>query len=102
MPLINLTKNEKEVVFECLRAALNGPFFDDDDFHILFGFHKNEMIKIIDCLPNINDSDEITKRAINNSINNLIGFPHNKEKYWDDYISVSPTELESIYKKWIK
>jgi hypothetical protein len=100
MPFKNLTKKEKEVVVECLKASVNGPFFDDDDFHMLFGLYRNEVLPIIEGLPDIDDSDELTMRAINNSLNNLIGFPHNKEEDWGKYISVSPAELEKIFKKW--
>lgn len=100
MALIDLTQKEREIVAECLRAAATGPFFDDDDFHILFGLTRNEVKTIISEFPNIDDSDKLTKRAINNSFNNLIGFPHRKEKVWDEYISVSPAELERIFKKW--
>jgi hypothetical protein len=100
MPLKNLTKEEQSAVVECLVASANGPFFDDDDFHILFGMHRNELLKIIDNLSHIDDTDEVTIRAINNSIINLMGFPHNKEKHWDKYISVPPAELERIFEKW--
>lgn len=100
MPLKNLTKKEQEVICECLKAAVNGPFFDDDDFHILFGLYRNEVLPIIESLPDIDESNELTIRAINNSINNLVGFPHNKKEYWDEYISVSPAELEKIFTKW--
>ena len=100
MPLKDLTKKEQQVVAECLKASASGPFFDDDDFHIIFGLSRDEVNEILKGWPNIDDSDELTKRAINNSINNLIGFPHNKEKFWDEYISVPLAELEKIFKKW--
>ena len=102
MTLANLTQKEKEVVVECLRASANGPFFDDDDFHILFGLTRNELKTIVSSFSDIDDSDKLTKRAINNSLNNLIGFPHKKEEFWNEYISVSPTELKRIFKKWKK
>lgn len=97
---MDLTKKEKEIVVECLRATAIGPFFDDDDFHILFGLTRNELKTIISDLPDIDDSDKLTRRAINNSINNLIGFPHKKDQVWGEYISVSKSELEMIFKKW--
>lgn len=100
MSLKNLTKKEKKVVTECLQAAAKGPFFDNDDFHILFGMDREEMLAIVAKLPKLDDSDELNRRAINNSINNLIGFPHKKGRYWKNYISVSQAELKRIFMKW--
>lgn len=37
MPLNDLTEDELEVVVECLRASVNGPFFAMWEFHTLFG-----------------------------------------------------------------
>ena len=96
----NLNEKEKAVVLECLKATADGPFFDDDDFHILFGLDRNEIRKIIADFQNINDSDTLAMGVINDSINNLIGFPHNKWEIWDNYISISPDELERLFKKW--
>lgn len=100
MSLKKLSKKEKIVIFQCLNAAANGPFFPDADFHILFGLKRIEVFKIINDWPNIDDSDKKVRLAINNSINNLLGYPHNCDDIWYDYISVSSSKLEIIYKKW--
>jgi len=39
--------------------------------------------------------------AINNSLNNLIGYPHNAtSQEWSHFVRVSRDELKSIYIKW--
>jgi len=100
MALKDLTKKERKIIAECLVASAAGPFFDDDEFHILFGLSKNQMLAIVERLPNIDDSDELTIIAINNSLNNLLGFPHRNKKVWAKYISVKSNELSRIYNKW--
>jgi len=79
MSLQTLTDNERRVVFECLRAAVDGPFFPDWEFHTLFGLHRQEVARIVAALPNIDDSDESVSLAINNAMGNLLGYPHKNE-----------------------
>ncbi len=100
MPLINLSNDEKKVVFECLKAAAEGPFFPDREFHTLFGLERSEVAQILSDWPDIDDQDMKVRIAINNSMNNLIGYPHNCEKVWDDYISVSLLDVKKIFSKW--
>jgi uncharacterized UPF0160 family protein len=101
MSLKNLSINERSIILECLRASVEGPFFDDDDFHILFGLDREEVENVISTWANIDDTDKLVRRAINSSMNNLLGFPHNAQKdTWNRYISISVSELEALYKKW--
>jgi len=74
MSLQALNDKEKRVVFECLRAAVAGPFFPDWEFHTLFGLHRHEVAQIVAAIPDIDDSDEQVSLAINNSIANLLGY----------------------------
>jgi hypothetical protein len=42
-----------------------------------------------------------TVQAINNSFNNLLGYPtRNKQELWPKFISVSGIELSHIFDKW--
>ena len=100
MSLQILTADEKRVVFECLRAAVEGPFFPDWEFHTLFGLHRQEVARIVAALPDIDDSDENVSLAINNAINNLLGYPHRDATAWRKFISVPETEVRRIYAKW--
>ncbi|MFJ2194093.1 hypothetical protein ACIOJE_40170 [Kitasatospora sp. NPDC087861] len=34
-----MTEQELRIIKECLDAAVNGPFFEDWEFHTLHGFH---------------------------------------------------------------
>ena len=105
----NLSVDEIKVIKECIKAAAYGPFFIDAkakdnpywEIHSIFGLTIGELRKIADALPNLNLNNENVKLAINNSINNLRGYPHGcSEEVWKKYISVSKNELEKIYLKW--
>jgi len=100
MSLQTLTDAERRVVFECLRAASGGPFFPDWEFHTLFGLHRHEVARIVAALPDIDDSEESVSLAINNAMNNLVGYPHGEDAAWPQFISVPESEVRRIFEKW--
>ena len=101
MSLANLDEREREVVRECLRATVEGPFFPDWEFSIIFGLERDVVRQIYLSWPTLDEADECVARAINNSFNNLIGYPaKNKREIWQEFISVSCGELALIFDKW--
>jgi hypothetical protein len=109
MNIRNLSDDEIKIIHECLRASAYGPFFIDNgakdnpfwEIHSIFGLTMDELRKIADALPHIDMEKEDVRLAINNSINNLHGYPHNcTDEVWSSYISTSKKELYDIFVKW--
>ena len=100
MSFADLTPQDKNVIYQCLKAVVEGPFIPDWEFHILFGRYRNEVKEVMDSWSEIDPNSENTQIAINNSLNNLLGYPHKRFDIWSDYISVSPSEVAEIYRKW--
>jgi len=100
MTIRKLTDQERRVVHECLMAALNGPFFPDWEFQTLFGIDREVFAKVVEAWPAFDESDDEVQLAINNSMGNLIGYPHGAEKKWSEFISVPPEEVRRILKQW--
>jgi hypothetical protein len=100
MSLQALTDAEKQVVFQCLRAASEGPFFPDWEFHTLFGLERHQLARIVAALPDIDDSDESVSLAIHNAMGNLLGYPHRETAAWSQFISVSEAEVSRIFDRW--
>lgn len=99
-PEPELSEDEKRVILECLKAAAEGPFFPDWEFHTLFGLERNEMAEIVAAWPRIDWSLEKVIVAMNNSMNNLLGYPHGCEEEWARYISVTAEEVARVFSKW--
>jgi len=100
VPLSNLDQSEREIVRQCLSATVNGPFFPEWEFHTLFGMERDEVESILESWPDLNEANVAVQLAINNSLGNLIGFPHGREKEWPHFISVSSEAVEGIFRKW--
>ena len=95
-----LNERERQTVFECLRAASDGPFFPDCEFPTLFGLEREEVRRVASAAPNIDDSSEEVARAINNAMVNLTGYPHHQEAVWSQFISVPEEEVDRVFDKW--
>jgi hypothetical protein len=100
MGLSALTDAERELVHRCLRAAVEGPFFPEWEFHALFGVSREEARAVLEAWPSIDDTDEVVFRTINNALNNLWGYPHGERDAWDLMIGVAPDEVSRVFAKW--
>ena len=101
MPLADLNERERDVVRECLHAATEGPFFPDWEFATIFGLERDEVRQVLASWPDLDETNETVVCAINNSFNNLLGYPtRNKQEIWPKFISVDGMDLARIFDKW--
>ncbi len=109
MNIIELSSEEIKVIQECLKAAAYGPFFIKNnpkyspfvEIHSIFGLSMERLRAIADNFPNDDMNPDDVKLAINNSFNNLLGYPHRcSNEIWSKYISISKKELSNFFEKW--
>ncbi len=96
------SKSYNKIISECLNAVVNGPFFPDWEFATLFGLTREEIKKILDKWPAVDEENEDIKIAINNSFNNLLGYPIANDDKWPEYISINRNKLRVIFADWRK
>ena len=102
-----LTDIEKRIIGECLLAAADGPFFKDEgaddpdwEFRSLFGLKREELARVAAAWPGVERHDESVALAVNNSLGNLLGYPHGHDKDWSDFISASVDEVAAVFERW--
>lgn len=95
-------KFQIKILGECLNAVVNGPFIPDWEFHTLFGLTRNEVNAVLQAWPMVEERDNTVRTVINNSLNNLLGYPIDNPEKWAEFISVSKNQLEEIYLDWRK
>jgi hypothetical protein len=95
----NLSDVEKAILGQALRAAADGPFFPDWEFHTLFGLERGEVRAIADAWPAPTAHPNEVTAAVNNSLNMLLGYPHHKDAVWFQWISVDREHLNELFNR---
>jgi hypothetical protein len=98
--LLHCTEEDQRIITEALKAAVEGPFFPEWEFTTLFGLERAEVAEIARAWPRVDDSDTRVDLAVNNALGNLAGYPHGHEEDWDLFLSVPPSRLLEVFKRW--
>ena len=102
MPLGDLSPDELKILHRCLRATADDKeLFPDWEFHSLFGLDRAEFVTVLDTWPRLDESKLITRVAIQNSLNNLLGYPHQYHDDWDGYFGFGKAALVDVFEKWL-
>ena len=96
----SMSESDTAVIGECLRAAAEGPFFPDWEFHTLFGLGREKVAEIAAAWPEIDQDEPAVEVAVNNAMNHLLGYPHGREEEWGQFVSVDPAEVERVLEAW--
>jgi hypothetical protein len=92
-----LTVSDMHAFKEALTAAAEGPFFQDWEFHTLFGLERSELRCLASQFSVTSSVSSSVSFAISAACNNLLGYPHGQERAWPQWISVPPEELSAAY-----
>jgi len=95
----HLTPRDEAVIAGALRAALDGPFFPDWEFHTLMGLDRDEVRTVLIEWPHPSDP-QVAELAVNNALVNLGGYPHHRWDAWPEFSDASQAELEAVLSRW--
>lgn len=101
MPIADLTPHQRDIVGRCLRVAADRPdLFPEWEFSTIFGLSRPELGRIADRWPDIDETQTKISCAINNAMNNLLGYPHIWQKNWAEHLDFTPRELVETFHAW--
>jgi hypothetical protein len=101
MPLSDLSPTELKILHHCMQVTANDPtLFPDWEFFTLFGLTRAEFITVLDRWPDLDESKLDTRLAIQNSLNNLLGYPHQHHDSWEQFFPFTKRELAIVFAKW--
>jgi hypothetical protein len=99
MVTLSIDNEDIAAVRQCLRAAADGPFFPDWEFHTLMGSPRHEVRELAKHWPG-NAEQERAALAIGIGVlNNLLGYPHGQESVWKSFISATRAEVEEVLER---
>jgi len=96
-----LSSKEQNIVLRCMKATT--AYIDDCEKRSRLGLEPQQLQRVIDAWPHIDDSSEDTAEflAVNNSLNEVCyGFriaPHE----WGKWFDAPKSEIEAVYRKWL-
>ena len=100
MSVSDLTEKEQAVVYDCLRAATEGPFFTEREFGALFGMGRSEVGSVMRAWPRVDRSDETVSLAVSNAIANLLRQTHAMPEERRRWVPASDEEIVAVLGKW--
>jgi len=100
-------ERDRDVIERCLRAAVEGPYFPDWEFHALFGFaHEGvravpRMASSASAVPDGYESAAAAQRvAVNNAMNNLLGYPYGvRGQAFTDAVGASEGDVAAVLRR---
>ena len=96
-----LSSKEKDIVLRCMKATT--AYVDDCEKHSRLGLEPQELQRVLDAWPNIDDTMEDTAEflAVNNSLNEVChGFRIAPDE-WGKWFDAPKSEIEAVYRKWL-
>ena len=100
MSLNDLTPDEREVVRRSLVAAAAGPYFPHWEFQALLGLTRAELSDVARAWPTVDETRESIRLASNNTLANLLGYPHQHMRQLERELGVNATRLAQVFTKW--
>jgi len=101
MKMNNLSNDETSIVYECLKCVVEGKvILHDWEFSTIIGIEVSEFKSIFKQWPKIDETDKNIKMVINNTMINLLSYPHGKEANWSEYMATSLADIETVFQKW--
>ena len=97
----NLTDSESGVIKKCLIETIQCSYFDDNEFSTLIGCNRGRVSEIEKNWPAVTNTKE-NYSIIINCLNNLLGYPHGKNRQLYSFIKTDEKNLDNLLEKLLK
>jgi len=101
MAIEALSVEEQGTVLSCMRAT--AAYLDDREFHTRLGFEIEDLRRLIDQWPNIDDRNEnsVGFLAINNCLNEVCHGFEIPPSEWSNWFNVPMATVKDTYQNWL-
>jgi hypothetical protein len=100
MALEHCTEEDRQIIGRCLRASVEGPFFDEWEFQTLFGITRAQVAQVLKAWPAVDGRDKNVDLAVHNSLGQLLGYPHREKEAWEQYIAMPKERVRETLRRW--
>ena len=96
MKLNNLSKNDLEIIKNCLIFSEDERLFPEWEFETLFGISREQFRAISRDLPAVDSESQNVEMAVIGCLNHILGYLHMSDKDWKKNFSFSHDQLLRI------
>ena len=96
---LTVTMDEKQLVGRCLYEAANGEYFADWEFESLIGADRATVRKAASDWLTDQSISAIERDVTLSVLNNILGYPHSREKEFERAVGVQLSFVQSLYSK---
>jgi hypothetical protein len=98
-PTDGLTAQDIDIISRCMKAAVDGSFFPDWEFPILFGLEREAVRTLQAEWPAKTLADERMQAAVANSLVMLSMYPHNSDDELLRYVPEGRPGMHAVLAK---
>lgn len=102
-----LAESDRDLVRSALVAAVEGPYFPDWEIGTLLALDRDELRAVLAAWPAATavvtweaDAERVQFVAVNNVLNNLIGYPHGEWKRLSSELGADAEDLVRLLGAW--
>jgi diaminopimelate decarboxylase len=99
MAFENLSAKQQEIVLRCMKAT--NAFIDDWEKHTRLGLSPEELQRVIQHWPQIDDSEETGLLAVNNCLNEVCHGFHIDSNEWPRWFDCTREQVDDVYQRWL-
>lgn len=92
--------SDRDLIRRSLAACAIGPFFEEWEFHALFGLTRPEFREAARRWKEEGKIDAEVELAVRNALANLSGYPHCMDNELQEDFGVSRLRLHEVFSRW--
>jgi hypothetical protein len=92
-----LSVPQRQLVGACLEAIAHGAYLPEWEFQTVMGNFRDEVCAVASAWPAVNGD---TFLAVNNTLNNLLGYPHGRWSELTEVLGVDEQAVAEVLKIW--
>jgi hypothetical protein len=102
-----VSQQDQDLIRLALQAAVEGPYFADWEFGALMAVDRSDIAQILTDWPNAtvttpweSDPASVQAIAVDNVLNNLLGYPHGQWAELGPRLGADPDEVRAVLQRW--
>lgn len=95
-----LIDSDRDLIRRLLTACVDGPFFEECEYHTLFGMTRPAFREATRRWTESGTIDPEVELAVQNALGNLLGYPQGMDRKLEMDLGASRQQLDELLSRW--